>query len=326
MTVTFVWPSAIRRKVKSLKLFTFHVLRFTIDYSPLTIHRMSRDLDFNSISPSARGLLMTKAMTSIPFAREAATLLWDADSIKNRNREKLSKEGFGWLLHFENRYRTIDMLLSPLETTNVLEIASGFSFRGLQLCMEENIVYIDTDLPDSMTIKQQLVEKLIAQQALEPKGMLRMQPLNALDEKAFNEVIDQFPPGAVTIINEGLLMYLDEAEKRQVCANIHAVLKKRGGCWITGDIYLKKSSTQEEQYVHPATKDFLAMHKVEEKKFDSYEAAEAFFTGCGFTIAKKEIVAYNQLSALRFIADKNIPAEIVKSWFKSRQTWKLIPA
>lgn len=284
---------------------------------------MSRNIDFDAISPSARGLLLTKAVTTIPYAREAAALLWDADTFKNWVSEKITKESFGWLLHFENRYRTIDALLQPLETRNVLEIASGFSFRGLQLCTREDIFYIDTDLPNSTTTKQQVVNTLIEQHGIEMKGTLRMMPLNALDTAAFNAVIDQFPPGPVTIVNEGLLMYLDGAEKRQLCANIHAALMKRGGSWITGDIYLKKAA-HEKEYATPAIKDFLTMHKVEEKKFDSYEAAAAFFTECGFTIAAKEIVAYDQLSALRFIEHRQIPAEVVKSWFTTRQTWKVV--
>ena len=286
---------------------------------------MNRILDFNTISPSATGLLLTKAMTTIPFAKEAAALLWDVESIKERNREKLSREGFGWLLHFENRYRTIDSLLLPLQAKNILEMASGFSFRGLQLCTESAVVYIDTDLPESIATKQQVVEKLIEKHAITTKGTLRMEPLNALDTAAFNDLISQFPPGPVTIVNEGLLMYLDEAEKRQVCANIHGILKARGGCWITGDIYLKKSTEQANQHAGSIAKEFLAMHKVEEKKFDSFEAAAAFFTECGFAIAEKEIVAYDRLSALRYIEHKNIPADIVKSWFTTRQTWKLNP-
>jgi O-methyltransferase involved in polyketide biosynthesis len=283
---------------------------------------MSRTLDFNSISPSAKGLLLTKAITTIPFAREAADLLWDLDTLKDKLREKLSKESFGWLLHFENRYRTIDALLSPLENRNILEIASGFSFRGLHLCIHEDIVYIDTDLPDFITTKQQLVDKLREQHGIGSTGTLRLMPLNVLDEAAFTHVVDQFPPGPVTIVNEGLLMYLDDTEKRQLCAIIHAVLKKRGGCWITGDIYLKKGE-DEHKLVHREASDFLAMHKVEEKKFESYGSAEAFFRECGFSIAAKEIVAYDQLSALRFIENRNIPAEIVKSWFTTRQTWKM---
>jgi O-methyltransferase involved in polyketide biosynthesis len=283
-----------------------------------------RDIDFDAISPSARGLLLTKAVTTIPFAKEAAALLWDADTVKDWVREKMTRESFGWLLHFENRYRTIDALLHSLETRNVLEIASGFSFRGLQLCTREDIFYIDTDLANSNVTKQQVVNKLIEQHGIVTKGTLRMMPLNALDTAAFNAVIDQFPPGPVTIVNEGLLMYLDEAEKRQLCANIHAVLMKRGGSWITGDIYLKKTP-HEKDYATPAIKEFLIMHKVEEKKFDSFEAATAFFTACGFTIAAKEIVAYDQLSALKFIEHRQIPADVVKSWFTTRQTWKLTP-
>jgi len=282
-----------------------------------------RSIDFNAISPSAKGLLLTKAITTIPFATEAAALLWGVDQLKNKVRERVSKESFIWLLHFENRYRTIDSLLTPLKNSNVLEIASGFSFRGLQVCIQDEITYFDTDLPDSISTKQQVVDQLIEQKGITTKGAYRLLPLNALDTSAFNAVIDQFPPGSVTIVNEGLLMYLDEEEKRQLCANIHAVLIKRGGCWITGDIYLKKGD-REHTHIHPTAEAFLAMHNVEEKKFDSYEAAAAFFTDCGFSIAAKEVVAYDQLSALRFIEHRNIPEEVVRSWFTTRQTWKLV--
>ncbi|WP_315822535.1 hypothetical protein [Paraflavitalea speifideaquila] len=38
-------------------------------------------------------------------------------------------------------------------------------------------------------------------------------PLNALDEEQFNQVVALLPPGPVTIVNEGLLMYLNWDEK-----------------------------------------------------------------------------------------------------------------
>ena len=172
-----------------------------------------RSINFNAISPSAKGLLLTKAVTTIPFATEAAALLWDAEQLKNRIREKVSKESFVWLLHFENRYRTIDSLLTPLAYRNVLEIASGFSFRGLQLCISDAITYFDTDLPDSITTKQQVVDKLKEKHHLEIKGTYWLMPLNALDAAAFQAIVDQFPAGPVAIVNEGLLMYLDEGER-----------------------------------------------------------------------------------------------------------------
>ena len=58
---------------------------------------------FDSISPSAKSLLLTKALTTIPFAREAAGLIWGDVSIQD-TQNKLSSIGFLMrLLHFEKR-------------------------------------------------------------------------------------------------------------------------------------------------------------------------------------------------------------------------------
>jgi len=35
--------------------------------------------DFSTISPSAKSLLLVKSQTSLPFARQAAELLWGAN-------------------------------------------------------------------------------------------------------------------------------------------------------------------------------------------------------------------------------------------------------
>jgi hypothetical protein len=78
-------------------------------------------------------LLLTKALTSIPFARAAAQIVWGPEKLQEALHAPFTKEGIAWVLHFENRYRTIDKLLFPLQTSNVLEIASGFSFRGLDV-------------------------------------------------------------------------------------------------------------------------------------------------------------------------------------------------
>ena len=59
---------------------------------------------FESISPSAKSLLLTKALTTIPFAREAVGLIWGNKSIQD-TQEKLSSIGFLMrLIHFEKRY------------------------------------------------------------------------------------------------------------------------------------------------------------------------------------------------------------------------------
>ncbi len=45
------------------------------------------------------------------------------------------------------------------------------------------------------------------------KGTFELLPLNAMDEAAFNSVVERFGKGPVSIINEGLLMYLNIDEK-----------------------------------------------------------------------------------------------------------------
>src|ERR1041385_8812827 len=115
--------------------------------------------NYNTISASAEMLLLTKAHTNIPFAKEAAELYTHAQNLP----QDISDKDFTFwarLAHFESRYWTIDQLLSQLETKNILEISSGFSFRGLKAVQENDVYYIDTDLPDIIAVKKKLLAQL----------------------------------------------------------------------------------------------------------------------------------------------------------------------
>jgi O-methyltransferase involved in polyketide biosynthesis len=198
--------------------------------------------DYASISPSAYALLLMKGDTDIPFAREAATLL-KKRTPDNRNTDPPkfgSSPADYWIrvMHFESRYWSIDQLLADLPYTNILELSSGFSFRGLSLSRNRPIFYIDTDLPGVIAGKQRFVDALVAGAPTPPPGHYELQALNVLDAAAFREVIARFPPGPIAILNEGLLVYLNNAEKEILCQNIRECLLARGGRWITADIYL----------------------------------------------------------------------------------------
>src|SRR5579859_573401 len=272
--------------------------------------------NFSTISPSAYSLLLMKGLTAIPFARQAAELLIaptpytpDLD-----NRQPLF---WGRLLHFENRYWSINQLMAGLPITNILELSSGFSFRGLALSREKPMFYIDTDLPELIATKQKFVEAFESGPNLapiqpssesnlgatdqppaspniaatdqpnptaapQPPGHYELQPLNVLDEPAFDAIIDRFPPGELLIVNEGLLMYLDEDEKQRLCRIIHRTLQRRGGYWITADIYIQKELDPALIDSGDSLHQFLKQHKVEEKKFRDFESAAEFFTRMGF--------------------------------------------
>jgi len=189
--------------------------------------------NYNTISPSARSLLLLKGHTTIPYARQAAALIqypgpYEPD-FSNRY------PGF-WIrvMHFEARYQSINALI-PSDAVNILEISSGFSFRGLALATERPVNYVDTDLPDVIATKQKMIDALMAatpapasgqppapangqlpapangQPAAPANGQLaasnngeptlrghyELRSLNALDTAAFQAIVDSMPPGPI---------------------------------------------------------------------------------------------------------------------------------
>ena len=240
--------------------------------------------DYSSISPSALSLLLMKSASSIAFAKQAATLLW-GDSVPAELAEAMTAENARRRLrHFENRYRSLDRLLSESGCTRVLELAAGLSFRGLELTRTSNTFYLDTDLPDIAALKSELVAKLRPDMSL---GTLRVAALNALDSQSFAAAVEQIPNGPLAIANEGLLVYLDQAEKARLAENVRAALLSRGGLWLTADVYVQNPGGSAPTVGYGRSRQFIDQHRIEQNKFANWAAAERFFTEHGFTIVKK---------------------------------------
>jgi O-methyltransferase involved in polyketide biosynthesis len=283
-------------------------------------------LSFDSISPSAKSLLLTKALTTIPFAREAAGLIWGDESIQSMQ-NRLSSMGFLMrLIHFEKRYCSIDKALKEIGVKNILEFSSGFSFRGLSMCKDPGISYIETDLAQIIENKKIIVQELIHRFCNYPTNNFSLVPLNIMDKDAFAEVVSQFITNPVAIINEGLLVYLDDGQKRKLCENIYNLLNKRGGYWITADIYIKKETEDEviEDFYDEKGKKFIEDHQVEDNKFESFRSAEVFFKECGFNIHQKIEIPSRQLSSIKFVS--KLPRDKLKEMKRrkrTRETWIL---
>ena len=281
---------------------------------------------FDSIIPSAKSLLLTKALTTIPFAKEAVELIWGEKSLQLAQ-EKVSSIGFILrLIHFETRYWSIDEALSELGIKNIIEFSSGFSFRGLSLCKNPEVYYIDTDLPHLLENKNIIVQELAKRYCNYPIDNLFLEELNVLDEEAFIKLIYLFPPGPVAIVNEGFLVYLDKEQKRKLCTIIHKILNERGGFSITADIYIKKDkqSAFTVDIFDEKGLEFLSQHNVEENKFESFKSAETFFASCGFEIYKKIEVPPAKVSSRKFLS--KIPRselKVLKNRKKTRETWIL---
>lgn len=274
--------------------------------------------DFSSISPSAKEILLMKGLTELPFARQTAELIAEPEVFKP-DYELPNPLYWMRVLHFEERYLSVNQLLKDLSITSVLEISSGFSFRGLDLAQQADCHFIDTDLPEIIEQKQNILQAL----PQKPIGQLEMLSLNALNQAEFDEVVAHFPPGEIVIINEGLLIYLDQTEKAQLCQIIRNVLKERGGYWITADIYLQTPFQGQTAKVDAKTDQLKAQHQVEENKFINFEQAQSFFEQNGFELDREAELDLSELSAMPYLL-KSLPEPIQGAKMpKLRATWRL---
>jgi O-methyltransferase involved in polyketide biosynthesis len=240
--------------------------------------------DYSTISPSARALLAMRAQSDLPFAKQAADVVLGADAVATEHARLQTLAGSSLRLrHFVQRYRSIDALLVTHPATTIVELGAGLSMRGLALVRDQRVTYVDTDLPEIMATKRSLIDEL----GVPVTGELRLRDLDALDARAFRAIIDELPPGPITLVNEGLLMYLDDSEKHRLAANILDALAARGGMWITADAYVRTPDGAPRIGQDERLRAFLTQHNVEANKFESFSAAEQFFVEAGFAIVER---------------------------------------
>ncbi len=279
--------------------------------------------DFNSISPSAKSLLFMKGHTDIPYAKKTAELMMHPDKfIPDYTRKDLSF--WARMVHFENRYWSIDQLLTGLPVRNILEISSGYSFRSLAMAHHFDCHYIDTDLPAVIDIKKSILNDLNGDIS-DMKGKLELIPLNALDGEQFNEVISRFPDGEIIIVNEGLLMYLNGDEKDKLCNLIRDILQKRGGYWITSDIYIRNRMDKLELKLDNKTKEFFEQHQIEKNKFENFADARQFFEDHGFLVDAEAKTDRVKLSSMKYLMRNSSLIQLFKmrKGAKMQATWRL---
>jgi len=278
---------------------------------------MISNRDFSSVSPSARWMILWKGHTNIPYAKEVAELL----EYPNKYIPDFKKRDFTFwacTLGLERRYWSINQLLSDLSIKNILELSSGYSFRGLGYTQQTGVHYIDTDLPDIIATKKKFIKSL-KNDELNPSGKLELLPLNALDATHFHEIIDSFSRGEVAIVNEGLLGYLDKQEKEKLCSIIHEILMERGGFWITADIGLKNKETKLGLKYNNEIKEFNEQQNTEGNSFESFKEAELFFKEMGFVIDKEAKLKYSEMSSFKYM----IKSLTLIQLFKMRNTGQI---
>lgn len=180
----------------------------------------------------------------------------------------------------EARYKLIDKLLLESNVQQVIELAAGVLPRGL-LLSKQGFVYVETELPKVLKIKKEVLKKLGVGI---PKSLHFVQ-VNALSSKELNSATKYLIKGKpVAIIHEGLLRYLSFEQKAIVANNIHSVLSKYGGVWITCDITLIEGMKKELSSTGIEQVKKVTGVNIEKNAFESVKEAKTFFEKLGFDV------------------------------------------
>jgi O-methyltransferase involved in polyketide biosynthesis len=185
---------------------------------------------------------------------------------------------------FEARFLAVSRVIAEKGATQVLELAAGLSPRGMDLA-RQGIVYVETDLAESMTRKREIVTAILG---AVPEN-LHLGTASAIDRSQLVECCSPFVTGRpVAVTTEGLLRYLTFDEKALVARNVYEILQRYGGWWITPDVHLR-SLTQRQTADHRKQEHETLGRSLDANYFEDLGHAQRFFEGLGFAVESRPL-------------------------------------
>ncbi len=257
--------------------------------------------NFEQIIPTAWMVAYRRTFTDIPFSREIFKKL--EEIIKRNNYKKLptNLKKLELTPQFEARFKLIDKLIYKHSHNQILELAVGFSSRGLSMSTKDNFNYVEVDLTRVIKEKKQIVKEIGIDKKIKIPKNLHFVSGNVLDFETFEKATKYFNKSQPLVItHEGLLRYLTKEEKAKVAKNIYKILKKFNGVWITSDISLIRIFRQENKvmnkYVEQVAK--LTGKNIIANRFETEGEAKKFFKNLGFSIKRYSFMeVYNELTS-----------------------------
>jgi O-methyltransferase involved in polyketide biosynthesis len=142
--------------------------------------------------------------------------------------------------YWEARYKVTDRIIMQRGITQILEITTGLSPRGIAMSENPDVVYVVTDLPQILDQEKAIAEAILSR-LNSSRPNLHFETANALDRESLSRASAIFASDRpVAIITEGLLPYFNREEKSVLANNIHEVLRRCRGVWITSDVHTKQ--------------------------------------------------------------------------------------
>jgi len=282
--------------------------------------------DYSKISIIAKLTAYMRQFSDIPFASNVAKIIDAKATIDDLLQEhNLKIESLHWYaLLFEARYKSISSMILQEDTPQIIELASGFSLRGLFMAHKYGISYLETDLADLNTGKEAILDQVCRINSISKPREYQCANLNALDKHEFiqvSKILNQDAP--VTIVSEGLLQYLSEDEIMLLLQNIHDLLAKTGGCWITPDFTVKspyQNISPEQQTFRQIISQYISRNMYNHT-FNGDAELDKLLAWFGFAAEKfEQLELAGELETLKHMT---IPESLLNSLVPQMKLWRL---
>src|SRR5579864_7295198 len=181
----------------------------------------SKERSYERISPTAWGVAHRRTFTDIPFSKEIFDefeAILKQDGRLSEAKDYMIKERTEISPFFEARYLLLNELVKREGSKQIIELASGLTPRGLEFTEnDDDISYVEMDLPEILTEKEEIIRKIIKNKRLEAPKNLYFEAGNALKVNELDRATSHFDTSKeITVIHEGLLRYLSHDEKKQL--------------------------------------------------------------------------------------------------------------
>jgi len=240
--------------------------------------------DFRRVSVTALMPALARGeFTDIRWANEILACLRTKGTILSDGPWN-ERAGHDYAPFMEARFKAVNRILEEHGATQILELAAGLSPRGMDFA-QRGVVYAEADLAESSALKREIVTAVLGR----IPANLHLCAASVLDRAELSACCAAFTDHAVSITTEGLLRYLTFEEKAQLAANVHGILARFGGMWITTDIHLRHWAERRSPLRRETETERLG-RALDPNYFDDLEHARTFFEGCGFQVESRPLL------------------------------------
>lgn len=241
--------------------------------------------DFRQVSVTALIPAFARGeFTDIPLAKEVLACLRSKGPILAEG-PWTQRNAHEYAPLLEARFKAVNRILEESGVKQVLELAAGLSTRGMEMA-QRGVVYVESDLAESMVMKREVVTTVLGHV---PKS-LHLCPASVIDRQELLKCCSVFADRPVAVTTEGLLRYLTFEEKTQLAANVHEILSRFGGMWITPDIHLRHWAHRHRGPAEREKETERLGRSLDPNYFDDLDHARGFFESCGFRVESRPLL------------------------------------